>query len=68
MLLDLVLRERGTLTRGYGARTMVHGIDCEGGGSAAIVILWKRRYAAEGIGGLGDRPKPGMHALSARES
>jgi transposase len=23
------------------------------------VIGWKRRYAAEGIGGLGDRPKPG---------
>ena len=31
----LVSRERGTLTSGYGARTMVHAIDCEGGGSAA---------------------------------
>ena len=31
----LVLRERGTLTSGYGSRTMVHAVDCEGGGSAA---------------------------------
>jgi hypothetical protein len=31
-------------------------------------VWWKRRYAAEGIGGLGDRPKPGMHALPAGES
>jgi Winged helix-turn helix len=29
------------------------------GASKPTVILWKRRYAAEGIGGLGDRPKPG---------
>ena len=27
--------------------------------SKPTVIGWKRRYAAEGIGGLGDRPKPG---------
>ena len=32
---ELVFRERGTLTSGFGSRTMVHGIDCEGGGSAA---------------------------------
>jgi hypothetical protein len=38
------------------------------GASKPTVILWKRRYAAGGIGGLGDRPKPGMHALPARES
>jgi transposase len=27
--------------------------------SKPTVILWKRRYATEGIGGLADRPKPG---------
>jgi transposase len=27
--------------------------------SKPTVIFWKRRYAAEGIGGLEDRPKPG---------
>jgi transposase len=27
--------------------------------SKPTVIFWKRRYAAEGIGGLADRPKPG---------
>ena len=32
---ELVSRERGTLTSGQGRRTMVHGIDCECGGSAA---------------------------------
>ena len=31
----LVCRERGTLTSGYGWRTMVYAVDCEGGGSAA---------------------------------
>src|ERR1700758_3824220 len=29
------------------------------GASKPTVILWKRRYAARGIGGLGDRPQPG---------
>src|ERR1700693_1692285 len=29
------------------------------GVSKPTVIAWKRRYAAEGIGGLEDRPKPG---------
>src|SRR6201987_3483322 len=29
------------------------------GASKPTVILWKRRYAAGGIGGLGGRPKPG---------
>jgi transposase len=29
------------------------------GVSKPTVIFWKRRYAAEGIGGLEDRPKPG---------
>src|SRR5271169_6421003 len=27
--------------------------------SKPTVIAWKKRYAAEGIGGLDDRPKPG---------
>jgi hypothetical protein len=31
----LVFRERVILTSGYGSRTMVDGIDCECGGSAA---------------------------------
>ena len=29
------------------------------GVSKPKVILWKKRYAAEGIGGLEDRPRPG---------
>jgi transposase len=29
------------------------------GVSKPTVIAWKRRYAAEGVGGLNDRPKPG---------
>src|SRR5271168_3253295 len=29
------------------------------GASKPTVILWKKRYAAEGTGGLEDRPKPG---------
>ena len=35
VLVNLVFRERGILTSGNGSRTMVHAIDCEGGGSAA---------------------------------
>ena len=31
----LVCRERGTLTSGYGSRTMAYAVDCECGGSAA---------------------------------
>jgi transposase len=29
------------------------------GASKPTVIMWKKRYAAEGVGGLKDRPKPG---------
>jgi transposase len=29
------------------------------GASKPTVILWKKRYASEGIGGLADRPRPG---------
>jgi transposase len=32
------------------------------GVSKPTVIAWKKRYAAEGIGGLDDRPKPGRPA------
>ena len=35
VLEELVSRERGTLTSDNGRRTMVHAVDCEGGGSAA---------------------------------
>ena len=37
----------------------VKGIVERVGVSKPTVIGWKKRYAAEGIGGLGDRPKPG---------
>jgi transposase len=33
------------------------------GVSKPTVIGWKKRYAAEGIGGLEDRPKPGRRAV-----
>ncbi|MFD8498603.1 MULTISPECIES: helix-turn-helix domain-containing protein [unclassified Amycolatopsis] len=29
------------------------------GVSKPTVILWRKRYAAEGVAGLADRPKPG---------
>ena len=32
------------------------------GVSKPTVIGWKKRYAAEGLGGLEDRPKPGRRA------
>ena len=32
---------------------------CGGRERKPTVILWKKRYAAEGIGGLEDRPRPG---------
>ena len=33
------------------------------GVSKPTVIGWKKRYLAEGIGGLEDRPKPGRHRV-----
>ncbi len=33
------------------------------GVSKPTVIAWKRRYAAEGLAGLDDRPKPGRPAV-----
>src|SRR3989442_1658406 len=40
---------------GVGTSEIVRGA----GVSKPTVIFWKRRYAAEGVGGLEDRPKPG---------
>ena len=43
---------------GVGTNEIVHRI----GVSKPTVIAWKKRYAAEGIAGLDDRPKPGRPA------
>ena len=40
---------------GVGTNEIVHRV----GVSKPTVIAWKKRYAAEGIAGLDDRPKPG---------
>lgn len=40
---------------GVGTNQIVERV----GVSKPTVIAWKKRYAAEGIAGLGDRPKPG---------
>ncbi len=40
---------------GVGTNEIVHRV----GVSKPAVIRWKRRYAAEGLAGLDDRPKPG---------
>src|SRR5215204_6490394 len=40
---------------GVGTNEIVHRV----GVSKPTVIAWKKRYAAEGIAGLEDRPKPG---------
>jgi transposase len=40
---------------GVGTNEIVERV----GVSKPTVIAWKKRYAAEGIAGLGDRPKPG---------
>jgi transposase len=40
---------------GVGTNEIVQRV----GASKPTVIGWKKRYAAEGIGGLDDRPKPG---------
>ena len=40
---------------GHGTNEIVRRV----GVSKPTVISWKRRYAAEGVGGLEDRPKPG---------
>src|SRR6266567_7466603 len=43
---------------GVGTNEIVHRV----GVSKPTVISWKKRYAAEGIAGLDDRPKPGRPA------
>lgn len=43
---------------GVGTNEIVHRV----GVSKPTVIGWKKRYAAEGIAGLEDRPKPGRPA------
>lgn len=43
---------------GMGTNEIVHRV----GVSKPTVIAWKKRYAAEGIAGLADRPKPGRPA------
>ena len=40
---------------GVGTNEIVHRV----GVSKPTVIAWKKRYAAEGVAGLDDRPKPG---------
>ena len=53
----LAQRARIVLLAGDGLGT--NEIVRRTGVSKPTVILWKKRYAAEGIGGLEDRPKPG---------
>jgi transposase len=43
---------------GVGTNEIVHRV----GVSKPTVIAWRKRYAAEGIAGLDDRPKPGRPA------
>ena len=53
----LAQRARIVLLAGDGVGT--NEIAARVGVSKPTVICWKRRYAAEGLGGLEDRPKPG---------
>jgi transposase len=53
----LAQRARIVLLAADGAGT--NEIVARTGASKPTVIGWKKRYAAEGIGGLEDRPKPG---------
>jgi Winged helix-turn helix len=50
-------RARIVLLAADGAGT--NEIVARTGASKPTVIAWKKRYAAEGVGGLDDRPKPG---------
>jgi transposase len=56
----LAQRARIVLLAGDGLGT--NEIVSRTGVSKPTVIAWKKRYAAEGIGGLEDRPKPGRPA------
>ena len=53
----LAQRARIVLLAGDGIGT--NEIVRRTGASKPTVIAWKKRYAAEGVGGLEDRPKPG---------
>ena len=53
----LAQRARIVLLAGEGGGT--NEIVRRTGASKPTVIAWKKRYAAEGVGGLEDRPKPG---------
>src|SRR6266487_3321614 len=53
----LAQRARIVLLAGDGVGT--NEIVRRTGASKPTVIAWKKRYAAEGVGGLEDRPKPG---------
>ena len=53
----LAQRARIVLLAGDGLGT--NEIVRRTGASKPTVILWKKRYAAEGTGGLEDRPRPG---------
>src|ERR1700678_389953 len=58
-----------SMPAGLAQRGRIVLLAADGGGAKQIVtptrvakptvIAWKKRYAAEGIGGLDDRPKPG---------
>jgi Winged helix-turn helix len=56
----LAQRARIVLLAAEGAGT--NEIVARTGVSKPTVIAWKKRYAAEGIAGLQDRPKPGRPA------
>src|SRR5215204_2485918 len=56
----LAQRARIVLLADEGVGT--NEIVARGGGSKPTVIAWKKRYAAEGIAGLDNRPKPGRPA------
>jgi transposase len=58
----LAQRARIVLLAGDGIGT--NEIARRVGVSKPTVILWKKRYAAEGTGGLADRPRPGKPRVS----
>ena len=58
----LAQRARIVLLAGGGAAT--NEIVRRTGASKPTVLLWKKRYAAEGIGGLEDRLRPASRGLS----
>jgi transposase len=63
-----------SIRAGLAQRARIVLLAAEGAGTSEIVtrtgvskptvIAWKRRYAAEGLGGLEDRPKPGRPRIT----